>query len=106
MNQPNNVFAQLPDASGEEVFELLASSSDCKIERIVSQGQSTPPGQWYDQPRAEWVMLVQGAAMLEYQDGGQCSLKPGDHTTLPAHCKHRVAWTHPTETTIWIAVHF
>lgn len=103
---PNNLFANLPDASGKEIFETLIQTPDLHIERIVTQGQSTPAGEWYDQPRDEWVLLLAGAARLGYAQGQSRDLQPGDWLKIPAHCKHRVEWTSPEQTTIWLAVHY
>jgi cupin 2 domain-containing protein len=72
----------------------------------LSYGQTTPTGEWYDQTQDEWVMLVRGEAKLEYDDGSQIDLKKGDYVMIPAHTKHRVAWTIENELTIWLAVHF
>jgi cupin 2 domain-containing protein len=33
-------------------------------------------------------------------------LKPGDYLLIPAHCRHRVAWTSSDEPSVWLAVHF
>jgi hypothetical protein len=39
-----NIFADIPDALQDEVFETLRSSSNGKIESILSQGQHSPDG--------------------------------------------------------------
>lgn len=99
-----NLF-DLPDplSDEEEITELLRST-DIRIERIVSSGQTTPEGQWYDQEQDEWVALIQGEATLEYENGEQLRLSAGDHVLLPAHCVHRVAHTGAQPPCIWIAV--
>jgi len=33
-------------------------------------------------------------------------LQRGSYLYIPAHVRHRVAWTHPTEKTIWLAIHY
>lgn len=106
MVKVRNLFQALPDASREEVFDALAGTDGVMIERIVSQGQVTPEGEWYDQPRHEWVMLLQGAARLRFADGEEVELRPGDALEIPAHLKHRVSWTAPDQTTLWLAVHY
>ena len=63
------------------------------IERIISTGQSTLPGEWYDQNKDEWVILLQGEAILSYEDGSQIKLTVGDYLLIPAHQKHRVEYT-------------
>lgn len=101
-----NITDSLPLTLTEEQFETLAQKGNVKIERILSYGQATPTGKWYDQSQDEWVMLIQGKARLEYDDGRQIDLKKGDYVMIPAHTKHRVAWTIENELTIWLAVHF
>ena len=91
----------LPDA---ETFTDLLPDRGVKIERIVSSGQTTPAGEWYDQDRDEWVVLIQGAAVLEYEDGETLRLGAGDHVLIPAHRRHRVNYTSRTPPCIWIAV--
>ncbi len=91
----------LPD---DEEFTELLRSEDLRIERIVSSGQTTPAGQWYDQDEDEWVALIQGEAVLEYEHGEHLRLSAGDHVLLPAHRRHRVAYTSAQPPCIWIAV--
>ncbi len=77
------------------------------MERIVSLGQQTPPGEWYDQSDDEWVLLLSGAARLLIEGESQASaLQPGDCLLLPAHVRHRVEWTDPAQPTVWLAFHF
>lgn len=96
----------LPDRlPPEELFTDLIADHGVKIERIVSSGQSTPPGQWHDQARDEWVALLQGEATLQFEDGAEARLGPGDHLLIPAHQRHRVARTSDSPPCIWLAVH-
>lgn len=102
-----NVFADIPvDVRAEHCTELLARPG-LKIERIVSHGQASPAGHWYDQPQAEWVMVVRGAARLRFEDEDrEVVLNAGDWVDIPAHRRHRVEWTDPGAPTIWLAVHY
>ncbi|MFV8783949.1 cupin domain-containing protein [Microbulbifer sp. SA54] len=101
-----NLFSDLPSALAGEVFSHIAGGKHVKIERIVSRGQATPEGQWYDQDMHEWVLVLQGAARLVFEDGRELTLKVGDHVNIPAHCRHRVSWTAPAELTVWLAVFY
>lgn len=102
-----NLFEQLPAASAQEYFETLAGSNGTRIERIVSHGHCSPKDFWYDQEMNEWVILLKGCAALEFEGQGQLvELHPGDALDIPAHRRHRVAWTAATEPTVWLAVHF
>ena len=96
----------LPDPMpSEELFTDLIPDAGVKIERIVSSGQSTPEGEWYDQHRDEWVALIQGSAVLQYEDGSEVTLCAGDHVLIPKHRKHRVASTSSEPPCIWLAVY-
>lgn len=101
-----NIFQDLPINLTSEVFEVLAQSETTTIERIISQGHSTPNGDWYDQERHEWVMVLQGEAVLSFADGTSTRMTAGDYVNIPAHHKHRVEWTHPNQPTIWLAIHY
>jgi cupin 2 domain-containing protein len=98
-----NIFADLPQRSYAESFLSLFQSGSTKIERIVSRSHSSPPDFWYDQPQDEWVIVLLGAAILEFEGGASVELKAGDYLTLPRHVRHRVART--SVETIWLAVH-
>jgi cupin 2 domain-containing protein len=101
-----NIFTNIPAIIPEELFENLLDRENLKIERIVSQGHCTPAGHWYDQAWDEWVLLLQGEAILAYEDGNNIKLQMGDYLLIPAHTKHRVEWTQPGQKTIWLAIHF
>lgn len=91
-----------PEAA--ERFEDLLTRPGARIERIVSSGQSTPPGQWLHQAWDEWVLLVAGRAGLTLDGAPPLTLEPGDHVLIPAHRRHRVDFTDTP--TVWLAVHF
>ena len=101
-----NLFANLTPPSPDERVETLLEQDGVTLERIVSHGQATPEGEWYDQPRAEWVVLLKGAAGLRFEDEDEArQLRPGDYVLIPAHAKHRVEWTSDSEPTVWFALH-
>ena len=83
----------------------LYNTKDVRIERIVSTGHSSPPGFWYDQNESEWVVLLHGEAILEFEDEKR-HMVPGDYVLIPPHCKHRVYSTSMKEPTVWLAVFF
>lgn len=101
-----NLLANIPSRLDNEQFEPIAHKGSVTIERILSRGHSSPAAGWYDAKEDEWVLLVEGEAILEFADGHQHRLQRGDHLLIPAHCRHRVAWTPADRTTIWLAVHF
>lgn len=103
-----NLFKQLPRSTEKnEQFSELLKRPGLRIERIVSTGQASPPDFWYDQPGAEWVLLIQGEAKLRFADEAEARhLQAGDYVDIAAQRKHRVDWTLPGEITIWLAIHY
>lgn len=107
MTGPANLLRDVPDASDGEVAEPLVAAPGLRVERIVSLGQASPPGFWYDQAEAEWVLLLAGAARLRFADEPEAHLLgPGDHVQIAPHRRHRVEWTDPATPTIWLAVFY
>jgi cupin 2 domain-containing protein len=102
----DNIFENIPAIIPEELFENLIDRETLKIERIVSHGHTTPAGQWYDQSWDEWVLLLQGEAILGYEDDSTVKLQVGDYVFIPALTRHRVEWTRPGFDTVWLAITF
>lgn len=106
MSEQNpNLFADLPpEGAAEEAFATLLAAPGVRIERIVSRGQMSSPGFWYDQDEDEWVAVLTGAATLRFEETLEpLNLAPGDHVLIQAHRRHRVEAT--ADPTIWLAVH-
>ena len=90
---------------GEEVFSAILSTPSVKLERIVSKGQVTPEGFWYDQNLDEWVILLRGEATILFENAETVNLMPGDYLLIPAHAKHRVTYTSSDPECVWLALH-
>ncbi len=104
---PNNLFECIPETAAGEIFETIIKKKNFKLERIISEGQATPPGEWYDQDRHEWVIVLQGSAGLQFKAEAEIRImKAGDWINIPAHKKHRVEWTDAEQKTIWLALHY
>ena len=102
----DNLLAALDLAASEEQVQPLLASPGIRIERIVSTGQASPGGFWFDQCWDEFVLLITGSAgVLIEGETATRSLGPGDHLIIPAHVRHRIEWTSAAEPTIWLAVH-
>ena len=102
----SNLLADIPDNLPEELIQEILSSDHVKIERIISCGHRSPDQYWYDQQWDEWVLLVRGKAGIVFDDDpAVIELTPGDYLLIPAHKRHRVAWTDNAEDTIWLVVH-
>jgi cupin 2 domain-containing protein len=101
------LFARIRKRASDERVEVLAGNGAVRIERIVSTGQASPSGFWYDQERPEFVIVLAGAAGLRFAgERAARRLGPGDWVDIPAHARHRVEWTDPTTPTVWLAVHY
>ena len=106
-NVNHNLFDNVPTDVVEEHITQLLAAPNLEIERIVSVGQASPAGFWYDQPRSEWVVVLSGSAGLLIEGESQIrALRRGDHVHIPAHRRHRVEWTDKSQPTIWLAVHY
>ncbi|MFN2268600.1 MAG: cupin domain-containing protein, partial [Desulfonatronovibrio sp.] len=102
-----NIYENLPRADYQEHFEDIHKSKVVRIERIISLGQATPEGEWYDQDWDEWVVLLKGqAGILIYGQEKVKELSPGDYIFLSSGLKHRVEWTSVNEPCVWLAIHF
>jgi cupin 2 domain-containing protein len=70
------------------------------IEHILSGALPSPAD--YDQSHDEWVLVAEGAAVLEVGDE-RLDLSGGDWVLLPANLPHRLVESRPG--TSWLAVH-
>lgn len=101
-----NLFEKIPENAPTELVTDLLKAESVRIERIVSFGQASPEGFWYDQSENEWVLLLEGAATLAFKEGGSVELMPGDFVNIPAGCRHRVEKTEKNRRTIWLTVFY
>jgi cupin 2 domain-containing protein len=102
----SNIFDDLATRLDEEEFTAIIETAHIKIERIVSTGHHSEEGFWYDQADHEWVLVLQGSGVIEYEDGRMIELNVGDYVNIPTHQKHRVKETSQSEPTVWLAVHY
>ena len=101
-----NFFHNIPNKLPEEFFETILQNDTVKIERIISDGHTSPLDFWYDQDQNEFVILLKGSAVLEFKDGSMVEMSEGDYQILPAHQKHRVSYTDTNGKTIWLAIFY
>ena len=102
-----NLLSPLPDTRAAEQADALLSRPGLRIERIVSFGQASPEGFWYDQEESEWLLLLTGAARLRFADEADARLlRPGDWLDIAPHRRHRVEWTDPASPTVWLTVFY
>jgi cupin 2 domain-containing protein len=100
-----NLFDQIPKNAEQELFTALLATDNIRIDRIVSFGQKSPDGFWYDQAENEWVLLIEGTAQI--RTGDQIvDLVAGDSLNIPAGTRHRVEKTDENRRTVWLAVFY
>lgn len=100
-----NIFDEIPVDKSEEKFFEIFKDEKIKIEKIVSNGQKSPQDFWYEQEKNEFVLVIEGFAIVEFEDF-EVELKKGDCLNIKAYQKHRVKFTTLDETTIWFAVFY
>lgn len=97
-----NLF-DLPPDEGREFLEVLAKGQGVRVERIVSRGQASPDGFWYDEAEDEWVCLLSGSAVIGFENGS-LTLSAGDCVLIFAHTRHRVERTGASPPCVWLCV--
>lgn len=98
-----NLLKITPSAPVGETLRVLLHRDHLRLEHIISQGQASPEGFWYEQEEDEWVLLLVGTATLVFPEDQALELEEGDTVTLPAGMKHRVAACSPDAR--WLALH-
>ena len=93
-------------SNNEEIIEILTLGKNIRVERIISTGQTTPDGFWYDQDEHEFVMVLQGEAKILFEDDKEQLFKTGDYINIPAHLRHRVTYTSSEPVCVWLAIFY
>ncbi|NET24795.1 cupin domain-containing protein [Okeania sp. SIO1I7] len=86
----------------EEILKNLLSHKNVKINKIIS-----PPNfvsEEFIQDEDEWVILLQGSAILEINQKNTKLVKDS-HIFIPAKTPHKIISTDPNIETIWLAIH-
>lgn len=102
----DNLLKNIPIDKESEIFNTLFQNRTLKIERIVSNGQTSPEDFWYDQREDEFVILLEGKGVIEFESGELHILEKGDYLHIPAHTKHRNSYTDTAKPTVWLALFF
>lgn len=100
-----NIFDNINIDKEKEEFIDILKSENVRIERIVSNGQKNEDGFWYEQDENEFVLLLEGKAIIEFEDK-DVKLQKGDYLDIKAYVKHRVKYTSQEKPTIWLAVFY
>ena len=97
-----NIFDVKNIDKTKEIVEILKENENVKIEKIISTGQTT---EWMEQEKEEFVMLIQGEAIIEYDNKKQ-ELRAGDTVIIKKNEKHRVSYTSENPYCIWLCVFY
>ena len=96
-----NIYELPPLPLTEELVTTLVEDQRLRIERIISTGQVSG---WYNQEEIEYVLLLEGEAVIEFEHNQLVTLHKGDSLVLPAHRLHRVNYTSTEPPCIWLCV--
>ena len=80
----NNIFSEIPNNIEHGLFEGLIDNNKIKIERIISRGHTSPETGWYDQDKSEWVIVLQGEAIIIFSDESEVNLQTGAYINVEA----------------------
>lgn len=100
-----NVFEAIKVNNKDEEFIDILKKPNIRIERIVSTGQKSKKDFWYEQKENEFVIILEGNAILQLEDK-EIVLNKGDFYNIDSMIKHRVKYTSIEEPTIWLAVFY
>jgi cupin 2 domain-containing protein len=101
-----NFYKNITTFLPQEFVEEILTTKNFRMERIISEGHSSPNNFWYDQDENEFVMLLGGSATLSFEDEPDIELYPGDYLIIPAHKKHRVKQTDNSQKTFWLTLFY
>ncbi|MEZ8038283.1 MULTISPECIES: cupin domain-containing protein [unclassified Vibrio] len=102
----SNIYSDVPSSIPDEIFNDIITTENVRIERIISHGHRSPEQGWYDQNENEWVMVLEGQGVIEFEDGRVVTLSKGDYINIAAREKHKVVGTDRDVVTIWLAVFY
>jgi len=88
----------------DELITILAEATNVRIERIISAGQVS--ADWYDQSETEFVALLEGNAVVEYENSKSIVLEKGDTLLIKPHERHRVSYTSSDPPCVWLCIFY
>ncbi|WP_428023200.1 cupin domain-containing protein [Arcobacter sp.] len=100
-----NIFDNINVDKNNEEFIKILRDKNIRVERIVSNGQISDENFWYDQDENEFVLLLEGEAILEFENE-EITLKKGDFIDIKSRTKHRIKYTSLDKPSIWLAIFY
>jgi len=98
-----NIYKLPPLPLTEEVTTILIQNKNIRIERIISTGQVS---EWYDQPDAEFVVLLEGRAVIDFENNRNAAMSKGDTLLIKPHERHKVSYTSTVPPCVWLCIFF
>jgi len=98
-----NIFDLPPLPLPEELTTILAENGTVRIGRIVSTGQVSG---WYDQTETEFVVLLEGEAVIEFEGNRRVAMSKGDTLLIEPHERHSVRYTSSVPPCVWLCVFY
>ena len=98
-----NIYEMPPLPLTEEVTTILTENENVRIEHIISAGQVSD---WYDQNETEFIILLDGNAVIEYKNGENVAMSKGDTLLIKPHERHRVSYTSSEPPCVWLCVFY
>lgn len=100
-----NIFENINIDKINEEFIKILRDENIRIERIVSNGQKSEDDFWYEQSENEFILLLEGDAIIEFEKG-DIKLTKGDYLDIKAYERHRVKYTSTKKPTVWLAIFY
>jgi cupin 2 domain-containing protein len=101
----DNLLTGPPPPPGSERFTVLLETPAWRLELIHSNQAACPAEGWSEQALHEWVVLLQGSALMQLDgESRPRALDRGDQLLIPAGVRHRVLTTDPDPGTVWLAL--
>lgn len=91
---------------GPPVIETLAETRSVKIDRVTARGQKSPPDDFALEPSNEFILVLQGRLVLEYEGGRKVALGPGDFAVKGTDQRTRADSTSEDQETVWVKVSY
>ena len=98
-----NIYNLPPLPLTEEVTTILTENENIRIERIISTGQISD---WYDQEETEFVILLDGNAVIEFENNKSIAMSKGDTLLIKPHERHRVSFTSSEPPCVWLCIFY
>ena len=87
----------------EELTTIYTENGNIRIERIISTGQVSD---WYDQVETEFVALLEGNAVIEFENNRTVAMSKGDTIIIKPHERHRVSFTSTEPPCVWLCLFY